>query len=87
MYGSWLSELFIVEIRASAVATVYTVGRGIGALAPIIVPALAATMGGNLLDGMMFGVCGSVVCLMAIMALPETAGRTFAVIESKERTA
>jgi MFS family permease len=87
MYGSWLSELFIVEIRASAVATVYNLGRGIGALAPIIVPALAAAMGGKLLDGMMFGVCGSIVCLMAIMALPETAGRTFAVIEPKERTA
>jgi predicted MFS family arabinose efflux permease len=87
MFGSWLSELFIVEIRASAVATVYNVGRGIGALAPIIVPALAAAMGGNLLDGMMFGLCGSVVCLVSILALPETAGRAFAVIEAKERAA
>jgi MFS family permease len=87
MYGSWLSELFVVEIRASAVATVYNIGRGIGALAPIIVPALAAAMGGNLLNGMMFGLVGSVICLVSILALPETAGRSFAVIEAKERTA
>ena len=38
MYGSWLSELFIVELRASAVATVYNVGRGMGAISPIVVP-------------------------------------------------
>jgi SHS family lactate transporter-like MFS transporter len=87
MYGSWLSELFIVEIRASAVATVYTVGRGLGAISPIIVPALAAAMGGTLLNGMMtVGLFGSVVCLVSVIALPETAGRTFAVIEPKERT-
>ena len=88
MYGSWLSELFIVELRASAVATVYNVGRGLGAISPIIVPALAASMGGALLNGMIaVGLFGSVVCLMSIIALPETAGRAFAVIEVKERAA
>lgn len=87
MYGSWLSELFIVEMRASAVATVYNVGRGMGALSPIVVPTLAAAWGGNLLAGMMFGLLGSIVCLAAVSALPETAGRAFAVVEPKERTA
>lgn len=87
MYGSWLSELFMVELRASAVATVYTIGRAAGAIAPLIVPALAAHWGGNLLAGMMFGLVGSIVCLAAVAALPETAGRAFAVIEAKERAA
>lgn len=87
MYGSWLSELFIVELRASAVATVYNVGRGAGAISPIVVPLLAAALGGNLLHAMVCGVAGSIVCLIVIAALPETAGRTFAVIEAKERTA
>jgi len=87
MYGSWLSELFIVELRASAVATVYNVGRGMGAMSPVIVPTIAAALGGNLLGGMMFGLLGSIVCLAAIVQLPETAGRSFAVIEAKERTA
>ena len=87
MFGSWLSELFIVEMRSTAVATVYTVGRGIGAVSPVIVPLLAAALGGNLIDGMMFGLLGSFVCLATVVLLPETAGRAFAVIEPKERAA
>jgi hypothetical protein len=50
-------------------------------------PTIAAALGGNLLGGMMFGLLGSIVCLAAIVQLPETAGRSFAVIEAKERTA
>jgi MFS family permease len=87
MYGSWLSELFVVELRASAVATVYNVGRGAGAISPIIVPLLATAFGGNLLYAMVSGVLGGVICLAAVAALPETAGRSFAVIEAKERAA
>jgi hypothetical protein len=34
---------------------------------------------------MMFGVVGAVLCLVFALFLPETAGRRFAVIESKER--
>jgi MFS family permease len=87
MYGSWLSELFVVELRASAVATVYNVGRGAGAISPVLVPVLAVALGGNLLHAMLCGIVGSVISLMAVAALPETAGRAFAVIEAKERAA
>jgi MFS family permease len=86
MFGPWLSELFPVEMRASAVSSVYTMGRAIGAVAPYAVPAAAASLGGNLLLGMMLGLAGSVICLMAVLLLPETAGRRFAVVEGKERS-
>jgi MFS family permease len=85
MFGPWMSELFPVEMRSSAVSTVYTMGRAIGAIAPYVVPAAAASLGGNLLLGMMFGLVGSIICLIAILLLPETAGRRFAVVEGKER--
>lgn len=83
MFGPWLSELFPVEMRSSAVATVYTLGRTIGAAAPAIVPALALFFGGDLIKGMMFGAVGSVICLAIILFLPETAGRQFMVIEGR----
>jgi MFS family permease len=85
MFGPWMSELFAVEMRSSAVSTIYTMGRAIGAVAPYVVPAVAASLGGNLLMGMMLGLAGSLVCLVAILLLPETAGRRFAVVEGKER--
>jgi MFS family permease len=85
MFGPWLSELFPVEIRSTAVATVYTLGRAVGAISPFVVPAAAGAFGGNLLGGMMFGLVGSIVCLLTILRLPETAGRSFAVVEGKER--
>ncbi len=84
-FGPWFSELFPVEIRSSAVSTIYTLGRTIGSAAPFIVPALAASFGGNVLLGMMFGLLGSLVCLTTVLFLPETAGRAFIVIEGKER--
>lgn len=85
MFGPWLSESFPVEMRSSAVATVYTLGRTIGAAAPVVVPALAVFFGGDLIKGMMFGAVGSVICLAVILFLPETAGRRFMVMEGGSR--
>lgn len=84
MFGPWLSELYPVELRATAVSAVYVVGRGIGSLAPFIVPAVAAQAGG-VINGMMVGAVAAVLCVVAAMVLPETAGRNFAVVESKAR--
>lgn len=86
MFGCWLAELFPVEIRSTAVATVYTLGRAFGAIAPFVVPATAARIGGSLITGMMFGLLGSILCFAAACFLPETAGRSFAVVEGKERS-
>jgi len=85
MFGPWFSELYPVELRATAVSTIYMVGRGAGSMAPYIVPVVAVSFGDNILDGMMIGVAGAVLSLVAALGLPETAGRSFAVVESKER--
>jgi len=85
MFGPWFSELYPVELRATAVSAVYVVGRGIGSLAPFIVPAVAA-QAGSVINGMMVGAAAAVVCVIAAMVLPETAGRSFSVIESKARS-
>ncbi len=84
LFGPWFSELYPVELRATAVSAVYVVGRGIGSLAPFIVPAIAANTG-SLVTGMMLGLVAAVVYLIGSFLLPETAGRDFSVIESKAR--
>ena len=56
-----------------------------GAISPVLVPMFAASFGGSLLNGMMMGLVGSAVSLAFACALPETAGRLFAVVESKAR--
>jgi hypothetical protein len=55
-------------------------------MAPYIVPVLAASLG-SLRDAMMLGIVGAVISLLLTFFLPETVGRTFAVVEDKERTA
>jgi len=85
MFGAWFSELYPVELRSTAVSTIYMIGRGIGSFAPYVVPMVAAQTGGNLLNGMMIGGIAALVCVLAALLLPETAGRNFAVIEAKAR--
>jgi MFS family permease len=86
MFGPWFSELYPVELRSSAVSTIYMVGRGIGSIAPFVVPFVAANTGGGIAGGMMVGLGAAVLCALAALLLPETAGRSFAVIESKGRS-
>jgi MFS family permease len=85
-FGPWFSELYPVEMRSTAASTIFTAGRLIGSMAPYGVPVLAGTLG-SLLDAMMLAVIGSVVTLLLAFVLPETVGRPFAVVESKERAA
>lgn len=87
MFGPWFSELYPVELRASAVSTIYMVGRGVGSIAPFVVPYVAAHTDSGLAGGMMAGLAAAVVCAVAALLLPETAGRSFAVIETKARSA
>jgi MFS family permease len=86
MFGPWFSELYPVELRSSAVSTIYMIGRGIGSIAPFVVPFVAAHTTSGVLGGMMIGLGAAVVCALAALLLPETAGRSFAVIESKARS-
>jgi MFS family permease len=83
-FGPWFAELHPVEIRSTAAATIFTTGRLIGSAAPYAVPVIAAAFG-SLRDAMMLAVAGSVISLAVALMLPETVGRTFAVVESKTR--
>jgi MFS family permease len=85
MFGPWFSELYPVELRASAVSTIYMVGRGVGSIAPFVVPFVAAHTTSGIVGGMMVGLFAALICAVAALLLPETAGRSFAVIEAKAR--
>ncbi|MCA1452638.1 MFS transporter [Bradyrhizobium sp. BRP22] len=87
MFGPWFSELYPVELRSSAVSTIYMIGRGVGSIAPFVVPFVAANTTSGIIGGMMAGLLAAVLCALAALLLPETAGRSFSVIESKVRSA
>jgi MFS family permease len=74
--GVWISELYPVNLRATAVSTFYMGGRGLGSIAPVIVPLAAAHFGGSLLNGMVaVALPAAVVFIVASLLLPETLGR------------
>lgn len=73
--GTWLSEIYPIEVRATAVSVVYMAGRGIGSFAPVVVPLAAAHLGGELSAGMLVVVPAIVLFLAMTLALPETRRR------------
>jgi hypothetical protein len=74
--GVWNSELYPVHLRATAVSIFYMGGRGLGSIAPGIVPLAAAHFGGSLLNGMVVvALPAAVVFIAASLLLPETLGR------------
>lgn len=82
VFGPWLAELFPVETRSTATSTIYMCGRTMSAAAPPAVAAIAAATG-SLVTGMTVVGIAMIVMGVAALALPETAGRAFKVIESK----
>jgi MFS family permease len=72
-FSALASELFPTEIRATAMGLSYNVGRGISALAPIAVGALAPQIG----LGHSFFMLGGAFFISALLAtaLPETKGK------------
>ncbi|MBS1876270.1 MAG: MFS transporter [Acidobacteria bacterium] len=71
-FGSMLSELFPSAIRGTAQGLCYNFGRGVSALAPIVVGAVADQRGigaGLVITGGFFAVGG-----LLVMLLPETKG-------------
>jgi MFS family permease len=72
----WISELYPVNLRATAVSTFYMGGRGLGSIAPVVVPLVAAHLGGGLINGMVaVALPAAAVFIVASMLLPETLGR------------
>ena len=76
--GAWLSELYPIEVRATAVSAIYMFGRAAGSLAPILVPAAASLWGDSLPRGMLIALPAALVFLFMSFMLPETRGRRLA---------
>lgn len=73
--GAWLSELYPIEVRATAVSTIYMFGRAAGSLAPILVPVASTFFNHSLPRGMLIALPAATVFLILSFALPETRGR------------
>ncbi|MBO4224446.1 MFS transporter [Bradyrhizobium neotropicale] len=76
--GTWLSEIYPIEVRSTAVSFIYMAGRGIGSFAPVVVPLAAGWFGGQLALGMMIVVPAIIIFLAMTLSLPETRGRELA---------
>lgn len=81
MFGPWFSEIFPTELRATAVSFCYMVGRASSALAPVLVPVVAAASAKGLQGGMSIGLVGAVLLVVLGLFLPETLGKQFRVID------
>jgi MFS family permease len=85
--GVWISELYPVNLRATAVSTFYMGGRGLGSIAPLIVPLAAAYFGGSLLNGMVaVALPAAAVFIIASLLLPETLGRDLSAKRSEAKS-
>jgi MFS family permease len=76
--GTWLSELYPVDVRATAVSTIYMAGRAVGSIAPVLVPLVAAYAGDNLVMGLMIALPAGLIFICCTLLLPETRGRDLA---------
>ncbi len=76
-FGAFLSELFPGRVRCTAQGFCYSFGRGVAGFAPALIGALSAH--GSIGTAMtLVAVCAYGLVLIAIAALPETRGVTFA---------
>jgi MFS family permease len=78
--GSFMTELYPTAVRGVAQGFCYNVGRGIGAIFPVMVGFLADRYGlGNAI--VVFSGCGFGLMIIALCLLPETKGRSLASLE------
>jgi MFS family permease len=84
--GTWLSEIYPIEVRSTAVSLIYMAGRGIGSFAPVVVPLAAAAFGGDLAIGMLIVVPAIILFLAMTLLLPETRGRELAATGRTQRS-
>ena len=75
--GSFMTELFPTEVRGAGQGFCYNVGRGIGALFPVLAGFFAHRLGLGVAIAS-FGVVAYAVMIGALMMLPETRGRSVA---------
>jgi sugar phosphate permease len=69
----YLAELYPTELRGAGQGFGYNIGRGIGAVGPAAIGAAAARVG--LSDALALAATSYVLCLVALLFLPETRGK------------
>ena len=69
----YLAELYPTELRGAGQGFGYNIGRGIGAVGPAAIGFAAARVG--LADALALGATSYVLCLVALLFLPETRGK------------
>ena len=69
----YLAELYPTELRGAGQGFGYNIGRGIGAVGPAAIGFAAARLG--LTDALALGATSYVLCLVALLFLPETRGK------------
>ena len=69
----YLAELYPTELRGAAQGFGYNIGRGIGAVGPAAIGVAAARVG--LSDALALAATSYVLCLVALLFLPETRGK------------
>jgi MFS family permease len=72
-FGAYLAELYPTALRGTGQGFTYNFGRAVGAFFPTVVGVLAASWGIG--AAMAFGAVGYAIALLALLGLPETAGR------------
>lgn len=74
--GPWMSELFPIEVRSTAVSLIYQTARGLGGgLGPVIVSMVAGALEGDLAKAMLITAPVLAVFFIMTILLPETRGR------------
>ncbi len=72
-FGSFLAELYPARLRGTGQGFTYNFGRAVGAFFPAVVGFLASSVGIGAAMG--FGALGYGIAVLALLGLPETAGR------------
>jgi MFS family permease len=75
-FGSFLAELYPAGVRGTGQGFTYNFGRAVGAFFPTAVGFLASSVGIGAAMG--FGALGYGIAVLALLGLPETAGRELA---------
>ena len=73
-FGSYLAELFPSRARGAAQGFIYNGGRAVASLGPTLIGYLSVSVGGLGNSIAIFGPLAYVLCIIAVLLLPETKG-------------